>query len=299
MAIQNQGNVQSIRDINFEQWFLTLASSTMQYYLRSSGAEIDTENYEILLDNSNDSMDRNILLDFTKVTYNGWFSSANDMFDFYISNVNPQRQQTALSDYSRMRATYPLSKTLGVCAAITEYSRNYAYRKFIDFTSESVGCIVTTISTLLQDGYNQLFYGDTQNSDLREVLIQPAIQVPGLGPGRTRRLGDDKEKINLTDFNAFNISKENINDILVIFDDDKLKNAIQNVNDDDYRALNDYDTDVINSIENIKVILFILLTSYDVKGFIYSHHNKGEGNFYIFKILFESEILNSVLITYS
>ena len=141
---------------------------------------------------------------------------------------------------------------------------------------------------------NQLYQGDTQNTELTEVLIQ----APGMRVG-TRRLGDDKQVTNLTEFNVLNIPKENINDILVIFDDDILKRTIQNTTEDDFGALNDYDKDQINSIDNIKVILFILLTSYDVKEFIYSDHNKGHNNFYIFKKLFESGILYSVLITYS
>ena len=292
MAKDNIGRVTHNWMGNYDRWFLTLGKLMTQYFLRDGvNMEIDTLNE--LFDSSTPDQQK-FLLDFTKVTYNGWFSPANDMFDFYISLVKETPQVSIMQDDIRMRTTYPLSKTLGVCAALTRHLPAVAVNKFVDVTLGSVGCIITTVNTLLENGYNQLFNGDTQNTELTEVLIQ----APGMRVG-TRRLGNDKQVTNLTDFNVLNIPKENINDILVIFDDDILKRAIQNTTDNDFGALNDYHTDQINSIDNINVILFILLTSYDVKEFIYSDHNKGHNNFYIFKKLFESGILYSVLITYS
>ena len=251
----------------FDRWFFTLGKQMTQYFLRDGvNMEIDTLNE--LFDDYTPN-EQTFLLDFTKVTYNGWFSSANDMFDFYISLVRKTPQLSLMPEDIRMRTTYPLSKTIGVCAALTRHLPAVAVNKFVDVTLGSVGCIVTTVNTLLENGYNRLYQGDTQNTELTEVLIQ----APGMRVG-TRRLHTDKQVINLTSFNSLNISKENINDILVIFDDDILKATIQNTTDDDFMALNDYDTNQINSIDNIKVILFILLTSYDVKEFIYSDHNK-------------------------
>jgi hypothetical protein len=292
MAQANIERVTRSEASEFDRWFFTLGKKMTQYFLRDGvNMEIDTLNE--LFDDSTPN-EQTFLLDFTKVTYNGWFSSANDMFDFYISLVRKTTQLSLMHEDIRMRTTYPLSKTIGVCAALTRHLPAVAVNKFVDVTLGSVGCIVTTVNTLLEDGYNRLYQGDTQNTELTEVLIQ----APGMRVG-TRRLDTDKQVINLTSFNSLNISKENINDILVIFDDDILKATIQNTTDDDFMALNDYDTNQRNSIDNIKVILFILLTSYDVKEFIYSDHNKGEDKFYIFKKLFESGILYSVLITYS
>jgi hypothetical protein len=301
MAQRNKDRVQPVNIdeiIDFSEWILTLGKLTTQYFLRGS---VNNDAVNDLFDPSI-SGNQIILLDFTKVTYNGWFEPVNNLFDFYISLVNrashhsaKRNQITILPDATRMRTTYPLSKTLGVCAALTKYSGNYVFNKFLDVTKESVGCIVTTVGTLLQDGYNQLYTGSTENTDLMEVLIQaPATMRVG-----TRRLGDDKPKIDLTGFNALNISKENINDILIIFDDNNLKIAIQDTSDHDFIALNDYYDHKTSNIDNIKVILSILLTSYNVKEFIYSHHDKREGDFYILKKLFESEILYSVLISYS
>ena len=292
MAQANIGRVTHSDVREFDRWFFTLGKKMTQYFLRDVvNMEIDTLNE--LFDDSTPN-EKTFLLDFTKVTYNGWFRSANDMFDFYISLVRKRPQLSLMNEDIRMRTTYPLSKTIGVCAALTRHLPAVAVNKFVDVTLGSVGCILTTVNTLFQDGYDQLFNGDRVNTELTEVLIQ----APGMRVG-TRRLGDDKQVINLTSFNGLNISKENINDILVIFNDDILKATIQNTTDDDFMALNDYDTNQINSIDNIKVILFILLTSYDVKEFIYSDHNKGEDKFYIFKKLFESAILCSVLVTYS
>jgi len=292
MAQANIGRVTHSDVREFDRWFFTLGKKMTQYFLRDVvNMEIDTLNE--LFDDSTPN-EKTFLLDFTKVTYNGWFRSANDMFDFYISLVRKRPQLSLMNEDIRMRTTYPLSKTIGVCAALTRHLPAVAVNKFVDVTLGSVGCILTTVNTLFQDGYDQLFNGDRVNTELTEVLIQ----APGMRVG-TRRLGDDKQVINLTSFNGLNISKENINDILVIFNDDILKATIQNTTDDDFMALNDYDTNQINSIDNIKVILFILLTSYDVKEFIYSDHNKGEDKFYIFKKLFESGILDSLLLTYS
>ena len=154
--------------------------------------------------------------------------------------------------------------------------------------------------------YQSLLYGETGTEEETQALLEEVLVgnsdsdsfssfTTAIGEeGGTRRLRA-LETGTIESINSIPLIIDNIDNIVLIFNDDELQQQldISNINEDTYNAINN------GNLSNINVMLFTFFTSDNISNFIYHHHDKGEGQYYILKKLLDANILNSVLIRYN